>query len=247
LAPWSRFSEEYKHLTEDLIVQSLAGIEMLALQPYQLAELIEKYPYIDENYPGIIALEADPIRLIWASIEQENEIKITEYSPLESPRDTEKIIMQSEPYLTQQDDSEQLPFRKMQRRFFSINEVEIEICIDCLTERQFVRHNLLWRILFNRMNPDFKHNSVIENLQRYTNINLPTIRWTGFGFEIEKVYFVEDDMETDAVLLPLEMFEDIMQYEYCKYTTSYPQENDCVKLGKWLEENAISQLLNYPS
>jgi hypothetical protein len=47
---------------------NLAGVEMAALPPSTLAEMIERYPYIIENFPGLQALEADPIPLIWAKL-----------------------------------------------------------------------------------------------------------------------------------------------------------------------------------
>lgn len=246
LAPWSRFSEEDKQIVENLTIQSLAGVGLFTLQPYQLTELIEKYPYLRENHPDITALKSDPIRLIWTPKDQEIKLEATEPTLLKSLHRVEETMMQSEPESAQIDDSNELGFRKMKRKFLSVEGVEVEICIDCLTERLFTRHNLFWKICFNRMSPDFERNRVIENLKEYANIHLPTIRWTGFDFKIERVYFIEDDMETDAVLLPLAMFEDLMRYEYRKRATIPQQENDFMKLGKWLEQNTISQLLNNP-
>jgi len=145
----------------------------------------------------------------------------------------------------QEEISDEVTPRKMERQFLTIEGVEVEVCSDCLTGRKFVRHHFVWRMLFRERNPDFERSKVISNLKSYTDQNLSTVRWTGFDFKIECVAFIDDDMEADVVLLPLALFEAIIRYEY-NQRKNYHQEQDCVKLGRWLEENAIAQLLQNP-
>lgn len=245
VGPWFLLREEDKHWVEDLSIQPLAGVEMFALQPSQLVALMEKHPFLDENYPGIAALKADPIRLIWAQSDRSNQFKLIEPLSLESSSQIVGETMQQEPEQVQQEILDEVTPRKMERQFLTIEGVEVEVCSDCLTGRKFVRHHLLWRMLFQERNPDFERSQVIQKIKDYTDIRLSTVRWTGFDFKIERISFIEDDMEADTVLLPLAMFEDIIKCE-CDQRKNYRQDQDCVKLGRWLEENAIAQLLIQP-
>ncbi|MEP1080041.1 GIY-YIG nuclease family protein [Leptolyngbya sp. PL-A3] len=245
VGPWFSFGEEDQHFAEDLNIQPLAGVEMLALQTSQLVALIEKHPFLHENYPGMAALEADPIRLIWTRTDQPNPFKLVKPSSLESSFHIAGETMSQESEQVQEDILDEVTPRKMERQFLTIEGVEVEVCSDCSTGRKFIRHHLAWRMLFNERNPDFERANVIGNLKIYTNHRLSTVRWTGFDFKIERVAFIDDDMETDVVLLPLALFEDMIRYEYNQRKT-HQQDQDCVKLGGWLEKNAIAQLLQNP-
>jgi hypothetical protein len=65
LGPWTSLQSETQQLQASALTCSLAGVEMLALQSMQLEALISQFPYLAENYPGITALETDPIPLLW--------------------------------------------------------------------------------------------------------------------------------------------------------------------------------------
>lgn len=252
-------------LKVDPTVRSIAGVEMLALQPMQLEALLEEVSYLGENYPGISALEADPIKLIWAQHKQSD--RQTPRSPLTSisTEDSTENMDQSDlagqktensnaqPSDAQLSDTQAIDaangqvVKSLQRIFFKVEGVEIEVCIDA-SSRAYVRHNLYWKIVHNRMNPDFARNCVIGNVEGFINMRLPTVRWVGYSFSIQRICFAKDDMEVDAVLLPLIMFEDLIRYHYhdC-LARGWSTEDDCAKLGKWLEQNSIASLLNQSS
>lgn len=70
LGCWSSSPEVSHQFRETARIQSLAGVEMLALQATQLEALMVEAPYLAQNYPGITALTADPIPLIWAQLQK---------------------------------------------------------------------------------------------------------------------------------------------------------------------------------
>lgn len=240
LAPWTTLRQESQHLRTEATVQRLAGVELAALHSHQLAELIERHAYLEENYPGITTLNHDPIRLLWASLHQVPESQ--ESTPLPSlPATTILIPAMSAPL----DPNLSPSVRQMQRTFLKIEGVEVEVCTDSDTNKFFVRHNLFWKLVHNKTKPDLQRNNVISNLQQITDYQLTTIRWVGFGFKVDQIYFAEDGMKTEAVMLPLALFEDLIRYEYQRRNqTGYKQEDDCRKLGQWLEKNTIIQLMN---
>jgi|GEM_PF-4250387 hypothetical protein len=203
-----------------------------------------------EDYPGITAFETDSIQRIWASSQQAPSSKPTvasmfpisdspEFNRCETiaqaPSDHALIVAQA---------FNSPSFRKMERDFLNIEGVEVEVCKDLRTQKRYIRHHLYWKLIYNRMNPDFDHNCVETNLKQVTNQQLSTIRWVGYDFHIERVMFVEDGMEVDVILLPLAMFEDLMRYWNQYHRQNGTQtDNDPMKLGQWLEQNTIAQLL----
>ncbi|NEQ29253.1 MAG: GIY-YIG nuclease family protein [Microcoleus sp. SIO2G3] len=70
LGYWSSSPETTQQLRDGASVQPLAGVEMLALQPMQLEALILEAPFLAQNYPGMTALAADPIPLLWTPVQQ---------------------------------------------------------------------------------------------------------------------------------------------------------------------------------
>lgn len=63
LGPWG--SDDRDDLLSWSVVRKLAGVELPALTQPVLQEMIGRSPYLGENFPGIQALEADPIVLRW--------------------------------------------------------------------------------------------------------------------------------------------------------------------------------------
>lgn len=63
LGPWG--SDDRDDLLSRSVVRKLAGVELPALTQLVLQEMIGRSPYLGENFPGIQALEADPIVLRW--------------------------------------------------------------------------------------------------------------------------------------------------------------------------------------
>lgn len=51
---------------ENTVIQTVAGVEMLALTESELANILNQYPFLRENYPRISALKHDPIPLLWS-------------------------------------------------------------------------------------------------------------------------------------------------------------------------------------
>lgn len=128
----------------------------------------------------------------------------------------------------------------MQRHFFDLNNVEVEVCKD-ERNRYFVRHNVYWYIAHNNKNPDPVSNCIIQNLDIMVNNRIETVKWAGYQFKFEKVFFEEDNMEVEAVLIPIRMFEYFMRY----HTTNYkgtPPDNLCTRLGNWLKNHDFDSL-----
>jgi hypothetical protein len=130
----------------------------------------------------------------------------------------------------------------MSRAFFHIDGVELEVCWD-ENSRPFVRHHLVWKICeFGRDKglavTDRERESVLSNLKLIVNRRLETIRWVGYQFQFESVAF-DEGMETEAVLIPLAMFEDII-----RHTTVHPDpESNVRKLEHWLQTNSLFSLI----
>jgi hypothetical protein len=59
LGPWISFEQG---------ALRLAGIELLALQQPALEALTQEFPFLLENYPRLLALESDPIPLVWTRL-----------------------------------------------------------------------------------------------------------------------------------------------------------------------------------
>ncbi len=137
--------------------------------------------------------------------------------------------------------------KKMTRWLVNIEEVEVEICKD-EHNKCYIRHNLYWYIIHNRKNPDPIHNCVIKNFEIIVNNRLPTIWWVGYSFKFEQLEF-EDGLITEAVLLPLKMFEDLIKYHFAESTKnftaeppkSHNYEYKQYQLGKWLQNNSLEQ------
>jgi hypothetical protein len=247
LAPWAVIGEDSKGLAEEATVQTLAGVELMALQPYQLSALMEQYSYIEECYPGIAALESDPIPLIWTPPPREPQATTQEVLPASaSTTPIANLDMSDSPTINSSPDeqpSSSSNMRAMDRTFLDIEGVEVEVCKDVNTCKLFVRHHLVWKIARGTIHVDLDPRCV-DNLRNLVNKRLTTIRWIGYSYRVERVYFIEDEMEVDTVLMPLAMFEDLIRGEYRnRGENSLLQEDDCIKLGRWLEDRTISKLL----
>ena len=131
----------------------------------------------------------------------------------------------------------------LQRSFIHIADVEVEVCAD-INSRYFVRHHTYWSIAHGKKNPEPLYNCVIDNLNIMTSNRLSTIKWAGHDFKFEKIAF-DDGMEVETVLLPLTMFEDFVRYQAKNYRGEQP-DNECTRLGKWLESRALEELLTFP-
>ncbi|MEP0873814.1 GIY-YIG nuclease family protein [Trichocoleus desertorum AS-A10] len=64
LGPWGSLQDK-ELLSQKAVAQKLAGIEILALPETALEEAFVKSPFLKDNYPGLTALEFDPIPLLW--------------------------------------------------------------------------------------------------------------------------------------------------------------------------------------
>ncbi|NJL20260.1 MAG: hypothetical protein HC895_04590 [Leptolyngbyaceae cyanobacterium SM1_3_5] len=74
LGCWSSPPEVTEQLRQGAVIQTLAGVEMLALTAAQLEALILAAPYLAENYPGIAVLHSDPIALLWTALQQSHKL-----------------------------------------------------------------------------------------------------------------------------------------------------------------------------
>jgi hypothetical protein len=130
--------------------------------------------------------------------------------------------------------------KKLERFFVEISNVELEICQD-QDNKKFVRHHLYWNIVHNKKNPDPIFDCVIDNLNIMANNRVKSIKWAGYNFKFEKIMF-DDGMEIEAVLIPLNMFEDFIRYHFTSYRDE-PPENQCTRLARWLDTNSLNDLV----
>ncbi len=131
----------------------------------------------------------------------------------------------------------------LQRSFPNVANVEVEICMDA-DGKYLVRHHMYWSIAHDKKNPDPVYNCIIDNLNIMANNRLSTIKWAGHDFQFERVVF-EDGMEVETVLLPLNMFEDFICFQAKNYRGE-PPDNECTRLGRWLENRSLEELLILP-
>ncbi|MDJ0843552.1 GIY-YIG nuclease family protein [Crocosphaera sp.] len=137
--------------------------------------------------------------------------------------------------------------KKMTRWLVNVEDVEVEICKDD-NEKYYVRHNLFWYIVYNDKCPDSVGNRVMNTLKDIVNSRLSTIWWAGYSFKFEELEF-EDGLITEAVLLPLKMFEDFLNYfvnyhypNIAQTPNSFgPSTYKIYQLGKWLQNNSLEQ------
>ncbi|WP_250124936.1 GIY-YIG nuclease family protein [Chroococcidiopsis sp. CCMEE 29] len=68
LSPWKSERGYFFGLKseENLVIKTVAGVEMPTLNELELTKILEKYCFIRENYPGVCVLEHDPIPLLWS-------------------------------------------------------------------------------------------------------------------------------------------------------------------------------------
>ena len=261
LGPWGSLSSPLSSLIEVAHPCTLAGIEMQALQGSQLEAILAEFPYVAENYPGITALKADPIPLLWAHSERpENSALATSnavvlpaiVSPLNDqfaqPQPASRMENDSNAFIPPESNaadisSDRPASKSLQRTFLNIDGIEVEICTDS-KNRHYVRHHLLWLIVYRKRDPNPEYDAIITNLGNFAN-RQTTIRWMGYPFRFERIYFEEDDMELEAVLLPLALFESIIRQESTgRNPDKQPPRDDCTKLGQWLETQTLLDQLN---
>ena len=69
LGPWKGKQESYSNfrpkLGETAVMQTVAGVEMPTLIESELTNILNKYPFVKETYPGVSMLKHDPIPLLW--------------------------------------------------------------------------------------------------------------------------------------------------------------------------------------
>lgn len=70
LSPWKFRQSIYINiqpkLGENAVIQTLAGVEIPALNELGLTNILNKYPFIRASYPRVSILEHDPITLLWS-------------------------------------------------------------------------------------------------------------------------------------------------------------------------------------
>jgi hypothetical protein len=228
------------HLMDDSTRRTVAGVEFMALNREQLETLLANAP--EEEISGLGALEDDPIPIEIVNQHQPSEQK---------PKEVVEVQLWEE--LEQMSEGEA---RVMTRQFLYVDDIEIEICSNA-NGKHFVRHNVYWWINFGQKNPDPERNFIVDNLQRAVEA-LPTIRWSGYRFRLEKIVFSEDDVEVESILLPLGMFEDLIKdiskFSYLgdkireeiqsgRYELK-PNDSAAIKLCMWLQTNTLFSLLS---
>jgi hypothetical protein len=229
------------HFMGDAIRRTVAGIELMAFSREQLEMLLANPAEMKDERLGLDALEDDPIPIECVSQSQSNKPNNQDVSEV-------KLWEELEPM-------SEGGARVMARQFLDVDGIEIEVCINA-NGKYFVRHNLYWWIKHGNKNPSPQAYNIILNLQEAVD-RLPTIRWSGYRFNLETIVFSEDDVEVESILLPLAMFEDLMKdismfsgisnqlREEIKSGEYKPKPNDHVniKLCVWLQHNSLRTLL----
>ncbi|MBD1852996.1 GIY-YIG nuclease family protein [Cyanobacteria bacterium FACHB-502] len=241
LGPWALFeSTTAQPLVDEARIQALAGVEMRALQPFQLQTLLKQFDYLEKNYPDISALAGDPVPLLWTSAQQTTSAKVI---PSSSTPNTpmlpgiEKLFI-GEP--TSSSPQTGVSKTMLRRQFVDPTGVEVEVCIS-MDGQLLIRHHLYWKIVHNKMYPDIEQNCVIDNLKNIVNHKLSTIRWVGCEFRRTPHVVFDDGMEVnDVILLPLRMFEDLIRFHGKQFNNA---EHDCPKLAVWLQSDSVEGIL----
>lgn len=70
LSPWKVAENTYFNfcpkLGKNVVIQTVAGVEMPTLNESELANILNKFPFLRENYPRVSILKHDPIPLLWS-------------------------------------------------------------------------------------------------------------------------------------------------------------------------------------
>lgn len=70
LSPWKAGANSYfcfrPQLGGNVVIQTVAGVEMPTLNESELVNILNNYPFIRNNYPKLSMLEHDPIPLLWS-------------------------------------------------------------------------------------------------------------------------------------------------------------------------------------
>lgn len=232
--------EALVNIMQDATRKTIAGVEFMALSVSQLESIIEKAPEIKEDYPGLEAVEEDPIPM-----------QFIDKLPASNGNNKSSVV-EVEPW----EELEPMPegeVREMNRQFLDVDGVEVEVCTS-ENGKHFVRHNVYWWINYGSKNHQLlERNGVIENINQAID-RLRTIRWSGYKFRIENIAFSKDDMEVESILLPLEMFENLMKDTKSKWGInpqeiengeykSKPKDLPGLKLCVWLQHNSLLSLL----
>jgi len=227
------------NLMQDATRKTIAGVEFMALSVSQLETIIESSPAIKKDYPGLEAVEEDPIPMKFVD-------------KLLAINGNNTSVAEVEPW----EELEPMPegeVREMNRQCLDVDGVEVEICAND-KGKYFVRHNVYWWIKYGSKNHQLlDRNGVIEDINQAID-RLRTIRWSGYKFRIENIAFSKDDMEVESVLLPLEMFENLMKDTKSKWCInpqeiengeykSKPKDLPGLKLCVWLHHNSLLSLL----
>ncbi|NHC33616.1 GIY-YIG nuclease family protein [Scytonema millei] len=232
-------AQELVNVMSDSTRRTVAGVELMAFSSQQLEILIENSPDFKEEFSSLEALEEDPIPLELAS-------------KLQPCQGNNKNVVEVEPW----EELELMPegeVRVMSRQFLYVDSVEVEVCAND-NGKYFVRHNVFWWIEHRQKNPHPEYDCIINNLKAAVD-RLPTIKWAGYKFRFETIFFKEDDVEVeDILLLPLAMFEELIKdtlrfrsplKETIQTGEYQPQPNDGanIKLCVWLQHNSLFSLL----
>ena len=232
-------AQELVNMMSDSTRRTVAGVELMAFSSQQLEILMENSPDLKEEFSSLEALEEDPIPLELAS-------------KLQLCQGNNKNVVEVEPW----EELEPMPegeARVMSRQFLYVNDVEVEVCTNG-NGKYFVRHNVYWWIRNGEKNPNPERYNLIQAFQSAVD-RLSTIRWSGYRFRLETIFFDEDDAEVESILFPLAMFEDLMkdiksmcgaklftEIQSGEYQ-SKPEDRASIRLGAWLQHNSLFSLL----
>ena len=156
--------------------------------------------------------------------------------------------------------------QQLKRKFITLRNdetglnLQLEICIDP-KERLFVRHYTFFIIYGNVIGV---HTYIIDKNDKDT-INDPlstleskceslykfSIKWLGYKLKCEDIILIDEEedfqIETPAIMLPFNMFVDLVEYEWLsdsnlpealeeQETSWYKKQRTLTKIAKWLHD-----------
>jgi hypothetical protein len=133
--------------------------------------------------------------------------------------------------------------RKIQNRhWLQVSGIALDVCED--EQGLFwVRHHVYWELVYRNSNPHPVFNAVLQTLEDTVNGDMFASRWQGFQFQFEAILLEQAGVTLDVLMLPLELFEDLIRWSARHYKDSPAMDAPNVILGYWLQNHNLKDLL----
>lgn len=133
--------------------------------------------------------------------------------------------------------------RKIQNRhWLQVSGIALDVCED--EQGLFwVRHHVYWELVYRNSNPHPVFNAVLQTLEDTVNGDMFASRWRGGQFQFEAILLEQAGVTLDVVMLPLELFEDLIRWSARHYKDSPAMDAPNVILGYWLQTHNLKDLI----